>query len=70
MLLTDKEIQDLTRKKNRPAQSSALRSMRIEHTMRPDGSIVVLRDHVNIRLGGVQKTYIKEPEPNWDGLNA
>ena len=47
LILSDDEIKVLTRRHHRRLQSIALSSMGIEHKRRPDGSIVVLREHAN-----------------------
>lgn len=43
IVLTDAEIEAITRKKRPTAQASALRSMCIDFKTRPDGSLMVLR---------------------------
>ena len=71
MFLSPDEIQLLTGKKFRSAQSEALRFMGIEHKVRPDGSIAVLKLHVEKVFGGI-------PEPksekkvilDWSVINA
>lgn len=52
MFMTSEEIQLLTGKKFRSAQSEALRFMGIEHRVRPDGSIAVLKSHVESVFSG------------------
>jgi hypothetical protein len=48
-----------------------LRAMCIEHKQRPDGSLVVLRAHVEHLLGGRTPDRVrKEQEPDWDAINA
>ncbi len=71
MFLTPDEIHALTGKKFRSAQSDALRFMGIEHKIRPDGSIAVLKSHIEKEFGGTEKTK-SEPkiEPNWSAINA
>ena len=49
--LTDKEVIELTNKRNRPAQRNALKSMGIEHRVRPDGTVAILREHIARELG-------------------
>lgn len=51
MFLTPEELQQLTGRKRRNAQVLVLRFMGIEHRVRPDGSVVVLRAHVEQVLG-------------------
>ena len=52
MFLDDAEIAQLTQRTRRPAQSRVLSFMGIEHKRRPDGSIAVLRAHVERMFGG------------------
>lgn len=71
MFLTEEEIKELTHYELRKYQAIALRSMGIEHRIRPDGSLAVLRSHVDkIMGGGLDVTHTQEVEPNWDGINA
>jgi hypothetical protein len=71
MLLTDTEIVDLTRRTRHGAQAIVLRAMCIQHKQRPDGSLVVLRAHVEHLLGGTAPAKVnKKPEPDWDAINA
>lgn len=64
MFLTDEEIADLTKKQRHSAQVRVLRGMGIEHKIRPDGSIVVLRAHAERILGErAPKSKIKAWEP-------
>ncbi|MBI3712633.1 MAG: DUF4224 domain-containing protein [Burkholderiales bacterium] len=71
MFLTDDEIRELTRRVHHNVQSNTLSKMGIEHRLRPDGSIAVLRSHVESILSGKpdKKTKIIT-EPNWGALNA
>ena len=67
MFLTDEEIADLTQRTRRPAQSSVLTFMGIDHKLRPDGSIAVLRAHVERQLGeGAILKVRKKTEPSFD----
>ncbi len=71
MLLTDAEIAYLTHRIRHGAQAAVLRAMCIEHKQRPDGSLVVLRAHVEHLLGGRAPDRVrKEQEPDWDAINA
>lgn len=70
MFLTDEELISLTQKKRRATQSKVLNALGITHKMRPDGSLVVLRSHVEKVLGGgVPQATPPEPEPNWGALS-
>ena len=70
--LERQEISSLTNKIRCRAQVNALRAMRIEHKVRPDGSIAILRAHVFNVFGGQplpEKTKAKkEPGPNWAAI--
>jgi hypothetical protein len=73
MFLTADELIELTGRRRHDAQALALRSMGIEHRLRPDGTVVVLRAHVEQLLGVVAA---REPssahgteEPDWSAMN-
>lgn len=70
MILTPDELVELTGKKTRTAQAQVLRFMGVEHRRRPDGSLVVLKSHVDLVFGAVSEQ--KEPEYhiNWSAINA
>ena len=68
MFLTEDEIIELTRKTRRDAQSRALRFIGIEHRPRPDGSLIVLRSHVEALLGGESRGKVKDPQPDWSAI--
>lgn len=74
MFLTDHELRELTQRQRAPAQRKALRAMGIEHRTRPDGSVVVLRAHVEKEFGlapaPTARAKMKTIEPNWGALNA
>lgn len=64
MFLTEDEIADLTKKQRHSAQVRVLRGLGVEHKVRPDGSIVVLRTHAERLLGErAPKSKIKAWEP-------
>lgn len=66
--LTEAELYKLTKKQRPSAQARALRFMGIEHRPRADGSIVVLRSHVEAELGGKPGTRTAEvagPDLSW-----
>lgn len=69
MFLSPEEVTELTGKKQRPTQVLALKTMGIEHMVRPDGGIVVSRSHVERRLDGhIQlglQSELTEPEIDW-----
>lgn len=69
MFLTVEEVRDLTGKVRNHSQVAALRHMGIEHRVRPDGSVAVLRAHVETSLGLLnQKRIIGAAEPNWSAI--
>lgn len=71
MFLSDAELVALTGKARHSAQLRALRSMGIEHRVRPDGSLAVSRSHVEGLLGGAAGDKVTPPkQPNWDALDA
>lgn len=51
MFLTEEEIRELTNRKQRCSQAMVLRALGITHKVRADGSLVVLRAHVEQELG-------------------
>lgn len=69
--LTADELDQLTGRTRSDAQKRALRYMGIEHRVRPDGSLVVLRRHVNQVLGDDSLEHegsAKEIEPDWSAI--
>ena len=67
--LTEEEVQALTERKVRRAQVSVLNSMGIEHRVRPDGSVAILRAHIiKVFDGGNAQPKTKEVVPNWDAM--
>lgn len=69
MFLTDQELVALTHRKQWAAQVKILRAMGIEHRTRGDGTVVVLKSHVEQVLGA-KPTAVEKPrtEPNWKAL--
>jgi len=66
MTLSPDELKELTHRCRPGAQARALRAMGIEHKVRPDGSVAVLRSHVEGQMGAPNDT--RQPaawEPNW-----
>lgn len=71
MFLTPAEIAELTKKQRCKAQRMVLNALGINHKVRPDGSLLVLRTHVEKELGGVPAGKTKKAqEPNWEMVNA
>lgn len=69
LFLTEDELVELTHRRRRPAQAKTLRAMGIQHVVRADNSIAVLRAHV-MRIFGENEsgTVARSPRPNWDAL--
>lgn len=69
--LAPEEIKDLTDKTRRPSQVKVLNSMGIQHRVRPDGSVAILRAHITKVFDGnpeaARKT-TKSAEPNWAAI--
>lgn len=72
MFLSADEIHSMTKRVQRSAQAKMLRSMGIEFRQRADGSLAVLRAHVEQLFGGAAAPARKKAaaEPNWGALNA
>lgn len=69
MFLNSNELSDLTGKTQRCAQQRALRSMGIEHRVRPDGALIVSRSHIEKLLDGNPTSRPpKAVEPNWNAI--
>lgn len=71
IFLTREEISQLTNRQRHDAQARALRFMGVEHRIRPDGSMAVMRAHVEKMFCGEQSaasTRIKIIEPNWSAM--
>lgn len=69
--LAPNEIKDLTDKIKRPAQIKVLNAMGIEHRVRPDGTVAILRDHITKIFGGnpdVTRKTNKTVGPNWSAI--
>jgi hypothetical protein len=64
LCLTADEITQLTGKRRPSAQRKALRFMCIDHKLRPDGSLVVLRSHLSAH--GSATMPAKRTQPNWN----
>lgn len=66
LFLDDDDLTELTGKRRNSARIRVLNSMGVQHKIRPDGSIAVLRAHVE-RLFGEKSTKAKlnEWQPAW-----
>lgn len=66
MFLNNEEVQSLTGKRQRACQAQVLRAMAVEHKIRPDGRVIVLRRHVEQLLGGkVDRAREEDLMPDW-----
>ncbi|WP_231586646.1 DUF4224 domain-containing protein [Cupriavidus basilensis] len=66
MTLSPDELKELTHRCRPGAQARALRAMGIEHKVRPDGSVAVLRSHVEGQMGAPkERAKVASWEPNW-----
>lgn len=73
LFLTRQELTELTGRMTKNAQRTVLNYMGIEYRVRPDGTLVVLRAHVERVLGGESKDDVaahKPAEPNWSAMYA
>lgn len=72
MFLSTEEINSMTNRVQRSAQAKMLRSMGIEFRQRADGSLAVLRSHVEQLFGAASTPKRKKTptEPNWGAMNA
>jgi len=72
MFLSADEISNMTSRVQHAAQARVLRSMGIAFKKRADGSLAVLRAHVEKEFGisAERQPRKKEFQPNWSGLNA
>jgi hypothetical protein len=70
LFLTEDEVRALSGKIKRDAQVRALRAMGVEHRVRPDGSVAVLRDHIHKVFDGTPGSAKrgKPAAPNWDAI--
>ena len=70
--LTPDDVSEMTGKVQHRAQAKALNSLGVIYKIRADGSILVLRAHVEQLLGLDGDAQSKRPEftANWDAANA
>lgn len=67
LTLTPEELKQLTGRVQFNAQARVLRALGIEHKRRPDGSIVVFRQHLNLP-GVLASAKVTPVEPDWQAL--
>lgn len=63
LTLSTDELRGLTGKRRSDAQARVLDALGIQYAARPDGSLVVLRAVVDLRLGGHHAATIQPREP-------
>jgi len=70
MFLTKDELEELTNRVIPSAQHRMLQAMGIEHKRRPDGTVVVLKSHVEQVLGARAATQAQKLTvvPNWSAV--
>lgn len=70
LFLDTEEVQALTKRSVRPAQVRVLKAMGIEHRVRPDGSVAILRAHISKVFDGNPEItrQTKQAVPNWDAI--
>jgi len=70
MFLDDGELRSMTKRVQRSAQAKMLRSMGIAFKQRADGTLAVLRAHVEKEFGAGadRKSKTKEFQPNWSAV--
>lgn len=67
LVLSDAELVELTRKQRAGAQVRALRHLGIDHKRRADGSVLVIRSHLEVlqKATDSSKMLPKRTEPDW-----
>jgi len=70
MFLSPEELAELTRKTQHRAQKRVLDALGVTSRVRPDGSLVVSRAHVEEVLGTKNGAKVHEIEPNWEAARA
>lgn len=72
MFLDEDEVREMTDRKTRSAQRKMLNALGITYKVRADGSVLVLRAHVERELGGAPAQSARKREfiPNWNAANA
>lgn len=71
LFLEPSEVKGLTLRVRRHAQVKVLRAIGIEHKVRPDGSLAILRDHVTKAFDGSTSATERRPKsvgPNWTAV--
>lgn len=66
MFLTDDDLTELTGKRQNAARIRVLNAMGVQHKIRPDGSIALLRAHVERLFGEKSKPEPEVWKPTWE----
>jgi hypothetical protein len=72
MFLTRDELREMTGRQQYRTQAKVLSAMGITYKIRPDGTLLVLREHVIEQLGGraALKKAERRVEPNFAALES
>jgi hypothetical protein len=62
MFLSKDELIELTGRRRRDSQARVLRALGIEHRIRPDGRVIVLREYVKQQFGARANKQTEPPE--------
>ncbi|KFX64217.1 hypothetical protein KBK24_0121460 [Burkholderia sp. K24] len=66
MFLSNDELVELTGRRHRSCQAEVLRSLAVDHKIRPDGRVIVLRRHVEQQFGiTAERGRVATTEPDW-----
>lgn len=66
MFLSNDELVELTGRRHRACQAEVLRSLAVDHKIRPDGRVIVLRRHVEQQFGvSTEHGRAAVTEPDW-----
>lgn len=68
MFLTPAEVESLTGRQRHTFQVRALQQMGIDHKVRPDGSVAILRAALEACFGCPRPSRTKSTQPNWGAL--
>ena len=70
VFLTKSELEAMTGLVRPKAQANWCQDSRIPFLFRADGSLLVLRSAVEVKLGGTSSKSARSAQPHWDELNA
>lgn len=71
MFLSPEELVKLTGRKRSASQIPILRTMGIEHLVRPDGAVIVSRSHIEVKLDGWNPSVLESgntQQPDWEAI--